>query len=94
MIEILNRERVFTLKGNDCISEIYVMFSQILNRLPWVLFIVHNLSVCTFRVHCKVGIILFNYRKGTLLLFGRVLLCPGEKGWRPFISFERDKGFV
>ncbi len=76
MIGILNRERVFILKGNDCISEIYVMFSQILNRLPWIPFTIHNLSVCTFRVHCKVGIILFNYRKGTLPLFVMVLLCP------------------
>jgi hypothetical protein len=62
MIGIFDSERIFIFKGDYCISKIYVVFSQILGNLPWVPFILHGLSVCTFRAHSKMDDFIFNYK--------------------------------
>lgn len=54
MIAIFDREGVFVLQGNHCISKIDSVFTEIFSSLPWIPLKVHELSVCTICVHVNV----------------------------------------
>lgn len=54
MIAIFDREGVFVLQGNHCISKIDSVLTEIFSRLPWIPLKVHVLSVCTIRAHVNV----------------------------------------